>query len=106
MQQRNDSAEWVLRTTRRILRDVGPKAARRFLDSRGGPTKWEHAAREIARHVLQKQVTQPGDRNVPLSIRFMSITREPVESIIVLSSARLANTPQRCDREVPEVEIL
>ncbi len=57
MQRREDSAEWILRTTRRILRDVGPKAARRFLDSRGGSTKWEHAAREIARHSLQSQVS-------------------------------------------------
>lgn len=63
MQKRLDNAEWVLRTTRRILRDVGPKAARRFIDSRGGPARWEHAAREIARTILQSQAsTNQGTR--------------------------------------------
>lgn len=53
--KQEDSAEWILRRTRRILAEVGPKAARRFLESRGGSTKWEHAAREIARHTLRTQ---------------------------------------------------
>lgn len=55
--RQQDSAEWILRTTRRILRDVGPKAARRFLESRGGTAKWQSAAREIARHILREQVS-------------------------------------------------
>lgn len=37
MHHKQDSAEWILRTTGRILTDVGPKAARRFLDSRAVP---------------------------------------------------------------------
>ena len=53
MQHQQDSAEWILRTTRRILRDIGPKAAVRFLDSRGGPARWESAAREISRYIRQ-----------------------------------------------------
>ncbi len=52
-----DNAEWILRTTRRILRDVGPKAARRFLESRGGTARWQAAAQEIARHTLREQVS-------------------------------------------------
>ena len=44
-----DSAEWILRTMLRILKGVGPKAASRFLDSRGGRARWEAASRELAR---------------------------------------------------------
>lgn len=55
MRQQQDSAEWILRTVRRILRDVGPRAARRFLECRGGTAKWQAAAQEIARHVLREQ---------------------------------------------------
>jgi hypothetical protein len=51
MNKRIDSAEWILRTTRKILRETGPKAAKRFLESRGGVAKWEMAAREIARSI-------------------------------------------------------
>jgi len=54
MRTRTDSAEWILRTTRKILRDQGPKAAKRFLESRGGTAKWQAAAREVARHALQR----------------------------------------------------
>ena len=49
MIKRTDSAEWILRMTRRILRESGPKTARRFLESRGGVARWEVAAREITR---------------------------------------------------------
>jgi hypothetical protein len=55
--RQQDSAEWILRTVRRILRDVGPKAARRFLESRGGTAKWQAAAQEIGRHVLREQAS-------------------------------------------------
>ncbi len=44
-----DSNEWMMRTVRRILRESGPKAAKRFIDSRGGSTKWEALSREVAR---------------------------------------------------------
>ncbi len=61
--RQNDNAEWILRTTRRILKEVGPKAARRFLESRGGATKWEAAAREVARHALKEQfLSTPGTK--------------------------------------------
>lgn len=52
-----DSQQWVLRTMRRILTESGPKTARRFLDSRGGVTRYESVARELARH---KATQQPG----------------------------------------------
>lgn len=55
--QKQDSAEWILRTVRRILKDVGPNAARRFVAARGGPAKWQTAAQEIARHTLREQAT-------------------------------------------------
>lgn len=45
-----DSQEWILRTMRRIIRDSGPKTARRFLESRGGVAVHEAAARELARY--------------------------------------------------------
>jgi hypothetical protein len=57
MRQQADSAEWILRSTRHILRDVGPIAARRFIASRGGSAKWQSAAQEIARHVLREQAS-------------------------------------------------
>ncbi len=57
MQKKQDNAEWILRTTKRILRDVGPTAARRFIASRGGSVKWQSAAQEIARHVLREQAS-------------------------------------------------
>ena len=47
-----DSSQWVMKTVSRILRETGPKAARRFLDSRGGAARWEQASREIARRVM------------------------------------------------------
>lgn len=53
-----ESTEWVLRTMRRILRESGPKTARRFIDSRGGPARHEQAARELVRHTMAVQ--QPG----------------------------------------------
>ncbi len=52
---RPDSQQWILRTMRRILAESGPKAARRFLDSRGGVTRHESAARELARHTVAQQ---------------------------------------------------
>ena len=53
---KTDSQEWILRTMRRILAESGPKAARRFLDSRGGPARYELAARELARHTVAQQL--------------------------------------------------
>ena len=50
-----DSSQWILKTTRRILRETGPKAACRFLDSRGGAARWEQASREIARHMMASE---------------------------------------------------
>ncbi len=50
-----DSSQWIMKTVSRILRETGPKAARRFLDSRGGSARWEQASREIARHVMSEQ---------------------------------------------------
>jgi hypothetical protein len=44
--------EWVTRKVRELLRSCGPKTAKRFLDSRGGPARHEGASREIARHVM------------------------------------------------------
>jgi hypothetical protein len=65
--QKTDSAEWVLRTARKILRESGYKAARRFIDSRGGSAKWEVASREIARASLVR--SQPG-KYFPHFIKF------------------------------------
>lgn len=45
-------AEWVSRKVRELLRTCGPKTAKRFLDSRGGPARHESASREIARHMM------------------------------------------------------
>jgi hypothetical protein len=53
--RQQDNAEWILRTVRRILLDIGPMAARRFLESRGGTARWQTAAQEIARHNLREQ---------------------------------------------------
>jgi len=44
--RKTDSQEWILRTMRRILAETGPKAARRFLDSRGGVARHEQASRD------------------------------------------------------------
>ena len=44
--------EWVARKVRELLRSCGPKTAKRFLDSRGGPARHEGASREIARHMM------------------------------------------------------
>ncbi len=41
---------------RKILAETGPKAALRFIDSRGGPTRYEQAARELARHNVTQQL--------------------------------------------------
>lgn len=53
VQQKGDNLEdskvWVERTVKRILRESGPRAAQRFIASRGGAAKWEAASREIAR---------------------------------------------------------
>ena len=63
MQQRKDTSELILRTVRRILRESGLKAARRFLDSRGGLTRWEAASREVARAFrATAQPSQHGNR--------------------------------------------
>lgn len=84
--RQQDSAEWILRTVRRILKDVGPKAARRFIDSRGGPAKWETAAREIARHALREQSSLIGKRIVSHSIKFGTVScGELVELVLAWS---------------------
>lgn len=41
---------------RRILVETGPKAARRFLESRGGVARHEQASRELARHSVAQQM--------------------------------------------------
>ena len=46
---KRSNAEWILRTTRRILRESDPRSAKRFLEKRGGTAKWQIAAREVAR---------------------------------------------------------
>ena len=51
---------WFERKVRQILRESGPKSARRFLDSRGGAARYEGASREIARHVLGAAAKQSG----------------------------------------------
>ncbi len=62
--RQEDNAEWILRTVRRILRESGPKTARRFIESRGGTAKWQTAAQEIARHALREQSTStPGTKH-------------------------------------------
>ena len=66
--QQKDSAEWILRTTRRILRKSGPRAAKRFLESRGGTSKWEAAAREVGRAVL----SQTEGKSFPRFIKFLN----------------------------------
>ena len=48
--RKTDSPEWILRTMRKILVETGPKATRRFLESRGGVARHEQASRELARH--------------------------------------------------------
>jgi histone H3/H4 len=53
--RQQDNSQWILRTVRRILREVGPKTARRFLESRGGTARWQAAAQEIGRQVLREQ---------------------------------------------------
>jgi hypothetical protein len=47
-----DNSQWVMKTVSRILRETGPKAARKFLESRGGAARWEQASREIARQEM------------------------------------------------------
>ena len=59
MNRNRDSSEWVLRTMRRILVEIGPKAARRFLESRGGVARYEQASRELARHSVAQQLGRP-----------------------------------------------
>lgn len=50
--QKMTETEWVSRKVRELLKTCGPKTARRFLDSRGGPALHEGASREIARHTM------------------------------------------------------
>ena len=55
-----NETSWIERKVRQILRESGPRSARRFLDSRGGATRYESASREIARHVLATAAKQRG----------------------------------------------
>jgi len=56
---------------RRILQESGIKAARRFIDSRGGSAKWEAAAREIGRAVRALEQSSKKGNLVPRSIKFV-----------------------------------
>lgn len=55
-----NETSWVERKVRQILRESGPRSARRFLDSRGGAMRYESSSREIARHVLATATKQRG----------------------------------------------
>lgn len=55
---RKDRPEWIMAKTRQILQETGPKAARRFLESRGGVAKWEEASRMVARVAIANLKTK------------------------------------------------
>jgi hypothetical protein len=65
--ERKDSSEWIMRTVRKILKESGPKAARRFIDSRGGSVRWEAASREIGRAVRASAQTKEKQSSISVS---------------------------------------